>query len=307
MVGTTLAEIRDHIEALASETGEYHLACARYGDRPVPASNLRFADRVTARAAARATEQYRSALRRYDPQVPYYDIVVCQEVDVAPRTTSPRDRLAAATSSEDDWSLSEPVINTSTPDRDDLVEFCHRVAATVFETLSDHGHAAVESAVMDAYFDLAERLSSPDGLCLCLLESMASELDQRLSADEQAAVLREAAARLPPAEPGDRPISATLSLLEEHGILGSYTLSPSSGVSGDGSRSVVVRLSEYALTPRHGHLPLLPLALELYRHRPDAPSPSIAVAREDGWQLTIARSGDSEPSGLVRAPIHSEG
>ena len=41
MIGTTLTEIRDHIESLASDDGEYYLVCARYGDRPVPASDLR--------------------------------------------------------------------------------------------------------------------------------------------------------------------------------------------------------------------------------------------------------------------------
>jgi len=46
-----------------------HLRCGRAGDRPLPAAGNRFPDRATARAAARATEQYRSALRRYDPQV----------------------------------------------------------------------------------------------------------------------------------------------------------------------------------------------------------------------------------------------
>ena len=37
MIGTTLVAISDHIEALASETGDFTLVCARYGDRPVPA------------------------------------------------------------------------------------------------------------------------------------------------------------------------------------------------------------------------------------------------------------------------------
>lgn len=308
MFGTTLAEIHDRIEALASETGEYYLVCARYGDRPVPASDLRFDDRTTARAAAVTTEQYRSALRRYDPQVPYYDIIVCQESDIDSGATRQRDGFEAVTSEVGDWSLTEPVINTTTPDRDPLVEFCHRVAASVFETLSDHGYAAVESTVMDAYFELAERLSSTDDLCFCLLESMAVDLGGQLSPDEQETILRETAARLPPVDSSDRPVSATLSLLEDRGLLGSYTQSPPSVDFDRGIRSVVVQISEYGLTPRHGHLPVLPLALELYRHQPDCTSPSIdVVARDDGWQLTIARCGATGPSGLVSAPILSGG
>lgn len=159
MIGATLEEIRAHIEDLASETGDYYLVCARYGDRPVPASGLRFESRATARAAARATEQYRTALRRYDPQLPYYDVIVCQDIEVADQTRQRVDGDSPTEQDPDDWTLSEPVLDTSAPDRQNLVEFCHHVAAAVFETLSDHEYEAVESAIMDAYFDLAERLA----------------------------------------------------------------------------------------------------------------------------------------------------
>ncbi len=79
MARPTLVDIRDRIHALASESGEFSLVCARYGDRPVPAAELRFDSRATARVAARETERYRAALRRYDPQLPYYDVIVRQE------------------------------------------------------------------------------------------------------------------------------------------------------------------------------------------------------------------------------------
>jgi len=58
MVGMTLAEIRTHIETLASSDGEYYIVCGRTGDRPVPAASERFVDRATARNAARATERW---------------------------------------------------------------------------------------------------------------------------------------------------------------------------------------------------------------------------------------------------------
>lgn len=79
MIGTTLTDIRERLEGLAGEGGEYVLVCARYGERPVPAADLRFDSRSDARTAARATERYRAALRRYDPQLPRYDVIVCQE------------------------------------------------------------------------------------------------------------------------------------------------------------------------------------------------------------------------------------
>jgi len=81
MVGTTLVDSRRRIESLASEDGEYYLVCARTGDRPVPVETLRFRDRLLARAAATLTEQYRARLRRYDPRLPVYDLVVCQTAE----------------------------------------------------------------------------------------------------------------------------------------------------------------------------------------------------------------------------------
>lgn len=307
MIGRTLGDIRQYIESLASEGGTYHLVCGRTGDQPVPAADLYFASRPTARAAARATEQYRETLRRYDPQVFYHDIIVCQEVGIDSQVKRSRDRLAVATSGMYDWILSDPAINMSAPDRAELVEFCHRVVASVFETLSDHGHGAVESAIMDSYVDLAERLSKPDGLCLCLLERMAVELDQRLSPDEQATVLRDAAGRLPQVDPSDRPVSAALTLLEAHGLLGGYERSSGADELDGDTRSVVVQLSRYALAPQHDRLPILPLVLELYRHQPDCTPSSIdVVAVEEGWQLTIDQTDETASSGLVSPPIRSE-
>ncbi len=79
----TLTDIRDRIAALASADGRYYVACARTGDRPVPAASHRFPDRAAARAAARLTGRYRATLRRYDPQVPLYDLIVRQRPGTA--------------------------------------------------------------------------------------------------------------------------------------------------------------------------------------------------------------------------------
>lgn len=78
MMGETLGDIRQQIESLASDSGTYYLICGRTGERPVPASGLYFESRSAARAATRATKRYRAALRQYDPQVPYYDVIVCE-------------------------------------------------------------------------------------------------------------------------------------------------------------------------------------------------------------------------------------
>lgn len=71
-----LCRLRERIESLASERGEYYLVCSRYGDRPVPADGCRFESPGVAQQAARLTEEYRSVLRGYDPDLPRYDIVV---------------------------------------------------------------------------------------------------------------------------------------------------------------------------------------------------------------------------------------
>ncbi|MFC7073387.1 hypothetical protein ACFQJ7_00755 [Halovenus rubra] len=78
MMTTPLSNIRDFINSLATESGEYYLACARTGDEPVPAAGYRFDSQEQARAGARATKQYRALLRRYDERAPQYEIVVCR-------------------------------------------------------------------------------------------------------------------------------------------------------------------------------------------------------------------------------------
>ncbi|MBX0297144.1 DUF7551 domain-containing protein [Haloarcula nitratireducens] len=299
MVGTTLAELRDRIETLASPDGEYYLVCARTGDRPVPAAEARFGSRSTAQRAARATEQYRRALRRYDPRLPHYDVVVCQAVE--PHVAGER---RAGDSTEDVPADTDSEDAPAEPTRRRRIDLCHSVAAAVFETLSAAGHDAVESAVMDTYFDLAETVDDLDDLCVCLLESMATELDRRLSPDERADVLADAAGRLPPVDPARRPIPAAFSHLRDRGLLDGYVESPPSVDADGGTRSVVVRLSGYVLSPRNGRLPVLPLVLALYRGADDWPPTALRAARVDGdWRLTLVFARDGGPEGLASVPI----
>lgn len=299
MIGTTLGDIRDHVESLASADGEYALVCSRYGDRPVPAVDLRFPNRATARAAAQAAEQYRAALRRYDPRLPYHDVIVQQS---GPRYDgySPGDRHPSAGSRR-----VEPDTE-GRAERHELVEFCHRIAAAVFETLSEAGYDAVETAVMDRYFDLAETLAEPDHLCLRLLEGMAVELDTRLGPTAQRDVLSTAARRLTPPSPSieGEPVAATLVYLHDCGVLrGSARPSGAAGRD-DGVRSIVVELSEYALVPRDGRLPILPLVVELSRRDSDwLPVPARVESVDDGWRIRFAAARDADPIGVASAPI----
>lgn len=334
MIGTTLEDIRDHIEALASEKGEYSLVCGRYGDRPVPAAGLRFENRTAAQAAARATEQYRAALRQYDPRLPYYDVIAQQETGVSDplegrysRTLIENERRSSDEKDDknEEWLLSDPVLagessdfvatdeppeSGETPERRRLIEFCHHVAAAVFETLSEGGYEQVESAVMDAYFELAETVSDPDDLCLCLLESMATTLDAKLEPAEQAVILSRAADRLDALPAAEEPVGATFGRLQRHGLVGSYDLL-SSSIDSARKRSVVIHMPRYALSPRSGRLPVFPIIIDLVRHGLEGvPSAVWAVPVEDGWRLTFVFTNGTEsdgtaPSGLASAPIGS--
>jgi len=302
MIGSTLVELRARIDALASDEGAYYLVCGRTGDRPVPAVGMRFADRESARTAARRVEQYRAALRRYDPQYPFHDVIVCQDGDsrtsAADTTTQLLDPTARTLGILDGAAVR--------PSNRDLVEFCHRVAAAVFESLSDAGYDAAERAVMTAYADLAESVTDPDDLCLCLLESMATELDARLAPGEQADVLGDAATRLAPIEPVERPLPATLGSLQRCGLLGAYHHSPWSVDLDAGTRFAIVHLRDYALSPRDGRLPVLPLVVGLYRRTPSVPPSSLRAVDDDGWRVTLTLSTDAELQGLASAPIHSD-
>ncbi|WP_138797337.1 hypothetical protein [Halostella sp. PRR32] len=104
MVGDTLYEIRDHIDALRSDGGPFYIVCARTGERPVPVADARFDNRNTAAEAARIASEYRTALRRYDPSLPYRDLIVC----------------------EDEW------VGAEGSEADDLIAFCHDVAGVFF-------------------------------------------------------------------------------------------------------------------------------------------------------------------------------
>jgi hypothetical protein len=77
----SLAELRENVEALATDDGEFFVVCGRTGERPFPAAGKRFPDRPSARQAVRTTEQYRATLRQYDPALPKYDPIVCQTAE----------------------------------------------------------------------------------------------------------------------------------------------------------------------------------------------------------------------------------
>jgi hypothetical protein len=70
-----------------------------------------------------------------------------------------------------------------------------------------------------------------------------------------------------------------------------------------------VRLSEYALSPRNGRLPVLPVVLDLHRRQLDWPPSALdVVGAEDGndWRVTLVLANEVEPTELASVPIRSE-
>lgn len=303
MVGVTLTGLRERIDDFAADTGDYYVACGRTGDRPIPITDKRFSDRTAARRAADAAEQYRAALRRYDPQVPHYDLIVCQASSrsaTAPGHTCPDPTDAR-------WALSEPVLTDAEERRrEQMIERCHRVAAATFEALSDCGYRGVERAVMDRYTEVAESLPTPDGLCVCLLESMAEALSDRLDGAEQAAVLARAADRLQPRASNGGPVTAAFAGLQDCGVVGEFSPPTGDSVGQPTAQVVGVRFSGYVLSPRRDRLPVLPIVVALFGRLPERPPRQVWIEPDDdGWRLGVAFVRDTDPGELVNAPIRA--
>lgn len=293
MVGTTLREIRTAIEQHASDDGDYYIVCARTGDRPVPVADKRFPTRAAAIEAAEATEQYRATLRRYDPQVPVYDPIVCQASEE--RSAQPQEPP-----SSDTLENRSPVSDRSQP----LIGFCHDVSGAVFEALSQRGHAAVERAIMETYLDAAESVPDRNALCLELLERTATELEHRLAADERVSVLQTAAAKLSPVQPAVDPVEACLEHLRSISFVSDYGVARRSADATRGTDTAwVVFLRGYAIDGSDRLFPTLPIGVELLRRTATAkPSVSLGVsdatALGDGdWRLVLTT--DAAANGLV--------
>jgi hypothetical protein len=284
MVGRTLREIRRHVEQLAADDGSYYVVCGRTGDRPVPVAGKRFEGRAVAQAALRAAEQYRAALRRYDPNLPYHDLIVCEDATTPSVTSATWAREA--------------------PGRQPLVDFCHEVAGALFETLADRNHERVERAVMDVYLSAAEDVDDRDEFCLLLLESVVAGLTRSLSSSEQVRLLRAAADRLPPVEETNDPVETALSHLSSVSLVDDFEIG-SRRADGDGDDRQVT-LYRYALDGDDRHLPTLPIAIDLLRHyRGSVAIPAARAVSSDEWQLVLSLDGPADRAdvGLVRTTV----
>jgi len=297
MVGTTLREIRRSIERLASDNGEYDVVCARSGEQPVPVAGRRFATRPDAADAARATEQYRAALRRYDPQLPFYDPIVRQ---TRAGSADDTDKMAGHATTARERPGSADRADTVAADGP-LIKFCHDVSGAVFEALSSRGHERVERAIMDTYLAAAEATTDRNALCLVLLETIAAELDRHLAAAEQTRLLQAAAANLSPVDPADDPVATSLEYLDSLSLIGAYGITRES-VDGTSEDVWTVTLREYAIDGGERRFPTLPIGIDILR-RATPPTTSLGVreatALGDGdWQFVVA-TDERTRGGLV--------
>ncbi|ELY65123.1 DUF7551 domain-containing protein [Natrinema versiforme] len=300
MVGTTLREIRHHIERLASDDGSYYVVCARSGERPVPVAGKRFSTRTDAADAAQATEQYRAALRRYDPQLPYYDPVACQErpadaADTADEKTDDDRRTGARAGPKTQAQSSN---NGTQQGRDDpMISFCHDVSGAVFESLSAREHEDAERAIMETYMAAAEATTDRNTLCLVLLEVMASELEAQLSATERTEVLQAAAANLSPVEPADDPVDESLAFLDSLSLVREYGLTRDSvGATGD---VWTVSLRGYAIECGERRFPTLPIGIDILRRSATSTAAlgvtDVTALGDGDWQFVL--TSDTEATG----------
>jgi len=268
MIGRTLTEIRGELASLADPGGDFYVQCGRTGERPVPVDGRRFPDRASAVEAVRIAHAYRATLRRYDPRAPWYDFVVCEGDGT---TFDDREWSFPTTSAMDEGS------------RRSLVAYCHDVAGAVFEALSASDHDSVERSVMDAYLAAAESTRDRDRLCLQLLATMATELQDRLSDTARAEALQRATVHLPAVLGTRTPVRDALEHLQSRGLLAEYEL-----VDGPWGRPRTVVVRDYELTPTDGRLPTLPLSLETVRRAPGRPPVVSGAARvDDGWAVTL--------------------
>lgn len=297
MVGTTLREIRQHIERLASDDGSYYVVGARSGVRPVPVAGQRFATRTDAADAARATEQYRAALRRYDPQLPFFDPIVSQD------RTADADRGHHGSDRPVGEIELQSSVDENRRDRNDdpLIGFCHDVSGAVFEALSAADHRAAERAIMETYLAAAEATTDRNTLCLVLLETMASELEQHLSATERTQLLRAAAANLSPVEAAADPVDASLAFLNSLSLIREYGVTrDSDGPTGGDAWTVSLR--GYAIECGEQRFPTLPIGIDIVR-RTGAPTERLGVtdvtALGDGDWRFVLTSDETTRGGLV--------
>lgn len=75
-MAATLPTLREKLDKLTAEDGDFAVACADTGDSPVPLTGARFESEDDAQKAAELAHAYREQLRETDPDLPERSLTV---------------------------------------------------------------------------------------------------------------------------------------------------------------------------------------------------------------------------------------
>ncbi|MFC7080571.1 DUF7552 domain-containing protein [Halorussus caseinilyticus] len=90
----SLDAIRQKIGDLASEDGDFYVACAETDDCPAPLTGRRFPTEAAADEAADLAREYRATLRESDPDLPHHRLAVYERSGGPLTFVSTRERTA---------------------------------------------------------------------------------------------------------------------------------------------------------------------------------------------------------------------
>jgi hypothetical protein len=86
-----LTSLRRRLSESATPDGEFYVACAETGDRPVPLTGRNFPTEDAAREAADVARRYRAVLRDADSELPERRLAVYQHTADGPTLVSTRE------------------------------------------------------------------------------------------------------------------------------------------------------------------------------------------------------------------------
>ncbi|WP_435178295.1 DUF7552 domain-containing protein [Halorussus sp. AFM4] len=89
-----LETIRRNIGELATEDGDFYVACAETDECPAPLTGRQFPTEDAAREAAALARTYRETLRESDPDLPQYRLAVYERTGDPLTLVSTRERAA---------------------------------------------------------------------------------------------------------------------------------------------------------------------------------------------------------------------
>ncbi|MEY7849982.1 hypothetical protein AB7C87_12390 [Natrarchaeobius sp. A-rgal3] len=280
MTGPTLCAIREVVAALATTGDRYSIVCGRTGIRPVPAERTSFGSKAAARVAAWATERYRATVAQYDPYAPQYDVIVSER----PVCGSGPKNSDRSTVEGSDATRPGPNRSQIGGDASALVEYCHAVGGGALEAAAPYD--GLTETIMEAYFDRAGTVPNAETLCVCLLESIAFELDARLDFDDRASVLAAAAAGTSTATPNhvaDDPLEEALWTIRSVGLLEHAAIERRRVDEETGERSWTIKVGGGPLEGPTDRSVALPIVFEC----------SATLPRRSVSVTSIERVGDS--------------